>query len=576
MKNYTLTPLTTPFEEELNKSDIPFCEYPRPQFKRDSYICLNGEWDFAIKDKSEKPLGKINVPFAPQSRISGIGQDINHGATLIYSRNFILPDGFKKDRVILHFGACDQYTTVYVNDKEAGKNVGGYLPFSFDITEFLNDTENALRVEVTDPLDINLPYGKQTKKRGGMWYTPISGIWQTVWLESIPKNHIKDLRITPTLDSVTIEVKSTSSFKTLTLHLPSGPKKYNFTNDSITIKIPEPINWTPENPYLYHFTLSSGGDEVDSYFALRTITVEDTEDGKRLCLNGKPYFFHGLLDQGYYSDGIFLPATPKGFEYDILQMKNCGFNTLRKHIKMEPELFYYYCDKYGMIVFQDFINSGRYGFIIDTALPTLFLRKGVTHRATRRRKEAFFDCSEGIINTLYNHPCVCYYTIFNEGWGQFEADSCYKHFKSLDPTRIYDTTSGWFKEELSDVESEHIYFKPLTKFKFNGKRPLVISEFGGFSCIIKDHVANKQKNYGYSTYKEKEDFEEALLKLYRNEVIPLIKSKGLCATVLTQVSDIEDETNGLLTYDRQVLKVDAKKMKALADEILNAYDKAKK
>ncbi len=553
-----LVELTTPFEKDLDKN-LPFAAYPRPQLKRNSYLCLNGQWDFAVNGES---LGKITVPFPPESRISGIGRLTGKKDRLTYCRTFTLPEGFLKDRVLLHFGAADQYTEVFVNDRFIGKNIGGYLPFFFDITDFLQENENKLTVIVTDPQDLNLPYGKQRKKRGGMWYTTVSGIWQTVWLESVPENYVEKLQITPELDAVTIQVTGGAEEKTLTLE--SG-ECYRFTDHKIWIELKEPRLWSPEDPYLYRFTLKSGEDEVSSYFALRTVEAK----GDRLYLNGKPYFFHGLLDQGYFSDGLFLPATEKGFENDVLQMKACGFNMLRKHIKLEPELFYYYCDLHGMIVFQDMINSGYYSFLRDTAIPTVLTKKWRTRKAGAQREAEFFRHAKGMMENLYNHPSVCYYTIFNEGWGQFEADRVYRTLKPLDPTRIFDTTSGWFKETESDVESEHIYFKPI-KIK-GAERPTVLSEFGGYSCRVKDHTFNLDSNTGYHYFTEDpKAFEETLIALYDREIVPAIRA-GLCGAVLTQVSDIEDETNGLFTYDRAVLKVDPDAMTAMAGRLFDAF-----
>ena len=559
--------LKTPFEADLTEQ--PYTEYPRPQMQRESYLNLNGRWDLAVWRKGEtKQLGSILVPFPPEARISGIERWTKRDERLIYTRAFTLPEGFKKETVLLHFGAADQYAAIYLNDRLVGKNEGGYLPFSFDITDALTAGENLLRVEITDPMDLDLPYGKQRYKRGGMWYTPIAGIWQSVWLESLPAQPITDLKLTPTLTSIALEVEGGAEEKMLTL----DGKEYRFNGTTLTIEIEDPHLWTPEDPYLYEFTLESGADRIRSYFALRTIDIREINGASMLCLNGKPYFFHGLLDQGYYSDGIYLPATPQGYINDILKMKECGFNTLRKHIKMEPELFYYYCDKYGMIVFQDMINSGRYDFIVDTALPTLFLRKGISHRATNRRKERFLRIGEQMVKQLYNHPCVCYYTIFNEGWGQFEADGCYTYFKEMDPTHIYDTTSGWFKSQKSDVESDHIYFKPVRLKKVDG-RPMVLSEFGGYSCRLPDHPFNPHKNTGYSFFTDQpEKFEEQLIGLYDREILPAIE-QGLCASILTQLSDVEDETNGLLTYDRAILKVRHEPMQRLAERMREAFEK---
>ena len=555
--------LETDFEKDLG--EIPFSEYPRPQLKRDSYLCLNGKWNFKIDRKSKEIFsGEILVPFAVESRISGVFREVKKNDTLIYERKFSLDKDFVKKRVLLNFTACDQYTKVFLNDKEIGENIGGYLPFSFDITKDLVEGENSLRVEVKDPLDKDLPYGKQTNKQGGMWYTKISGIWGTVWLESVPENYIKAIKITPDLTGATIEVFGGEKKKTLEIE----GEIYEFSGDKYRLDIETPVLWTPENPHLYEFSISSGEDRVESYFGLRTVEVRD----KDILFNGKPKFFNGLLDQGYFSDGIFLPATPEGFKNDILKIKECGFNMLRKHIKLEPELFYYYCDKLGMFVFQDMINSGKYSFLIDTALPTVFLKKGIEHRASGFRRKEFEKTSRGIIENLYNHPSVVYYTIFNEGWGQFDADKYYKEFKNLDGTRIFDSTSGWFEKKLSDVKSEHIYFKPI-KLK-ESERPLVLSEFGGYSCRIENHCFNLDKTYGYRFFKDRAKFENALIELYENEVIPAI-DKGLCATVLTQVSDVEDETNGLLTYDRKVLKVNPERFKEISQKLKSRFENKK-
>ncbi len=556
--------LKTKYESDLAETKIPFSEYPRPQMKRNSYICLNGKWDFNIINKDTNVFSEgITIPFPPESRISGVERNIQKDDVLVYERNFSLPESFSDKRVILHFGACDQTAQVYVNENFIGENIGGYLPFSFDVTEYVKQ-ENHLKVIAKDPMDIELSYGKQTGKRGGMWYTKVSGIWQTVWLEAVPENYIQRIKITPDLNGIDIQVFGGEEEKTLVFE----GEEYIFKGESFRLDVKEPVCWTPDNPKLYEFALKSGEDKIESYFGLRTVDIREFNGKSYICLNEKPLFFHGLLDQGYFSDGIFLPATQKGFEDDVLQMKKCGFNMLRKHIKLEPDLFYYYCDKHGMIVFQDFINNGKYSFIIDTALPTVFLKKGISHKVTEKRKAEFEKTSFGIMDALYNHPSVVYYTIFNEGWGQYSADENYKLFKPYDPTRIFDTTSGWFKETFTDVESDHVYFKPI-KLKPKKDKPMVLSEFGGYSCKVEGHTFNLDENYGYRTYKTLAEFEEGIITLYETEVANAIEN-GLSAAVLTQVSDVEDETNGLLTYDREILKVAPEKMKKLSEKL---YDK---
>ena len=566
-------PVTASLSTDLGDSDTKWTDYPRPQMKRDSYLSLCGKWELSVRYDSEsvERLGEIEVPFAPESALSGIERKLGVAERYIYTKSFIIPSGFSKGKTLLHFGAVDQIAYVYLNGKFVGENVGGYLPFTFDITEFLCDGENVLTLEVEDSLDIELGYGKQTYKRGGMWYTAISGIWQPVWLEGVAENAISDMKITPDLRGVEIKTSGGEGQKHICVDLPDGKLELDYEGDSVRIDIPEPKLWTPEEPYLYNFVLSSGEDKIESYFALRTVSIGKRSGRSYILLNGEPYFFHGLLDQGYYSDGIYTPASPEGYRYDILKMKELGFNMLRKHIKIEPDIFYYYCDKYGMIVFQDMVNSGKYSFLIDTALPTVAFRSGITHGASKRRKEIFESSARRTADLLYNHPSVCYYTIFNEGWGQYDADRIYSEMKAYDPTRIWDATSGWFKQKKSDVESEHIYFKKV-KLKARADRPLVLSEFGGYSMRVDGHCFNLDKAYGYKTLADSESLNSAIEELYLGQILPEIEKNGLCATVLTQVSDVEDETNGMVTYDRQVIKPDTAVMATVAKELYARFE----
>ena len=568
IKKPRLLRLSTEYENELIESKIPYEEYPRPQMKRDSYMSLNGKWRFSVC-RGDKNIydGEIIVPFCPESYISGVNMEVGKKDLLIYERDIVLPDGFSRGRIILHIDACDQLTRVLINGKEAATHEGGYLPIELDVTEFLCDGVNKLRVEARDSMDTEYPYGKQTDKRGGMWYTKVSGIWQSVWLESVPVEHIKSIKLTPDLTGVDVEVVGGSDNKMIYF----DGKEYAFSGDRFRLDVDSPKLWTPEDPYLYDMEIVSGEDRIKTYFGLRTVSIVEKDGKSLIALNGRPYFCHGLLDQGYFSDGIFLPATPKGFVDDVISMKKCGFNMLRKHIKLEPQLFYYYCDKYGMLVFQDFINSGKYNFLIDTALPTVFLKKGVNHRATKKRREEFENTSQGIVEQVYNHPSVVYFTIFNEGWGQFDGDRYYDHFKAIDPTRIYDTASGWFKTDRSDVESEHVYFKPV-KLSAKAGRPIVLSEFGGYSCKIDGHSFNLDRTYGYRFFDDKKAFEDALCHLYESEIADAIDNAALSAAVLTQVSDVEDETNGLLTYDRRVLKVSAERLSRVSMDLISRFD----
>ncbi|MFA9465472.1 MAG: glycoside hydrolase family 2 protein [Velocimicrobium sp.] len=556
-------------KEGENLSDMPWQEYPRPQLKRESYVNLNGKWEFALsrceKIPDEFPM-QILVPFPPESILSGIHKRKKKREYLFYKKKVVLPPKFIKDKVLLHFGAVDQIATIYINGIKVMTHVGGYLPFSADITPYLKN-ENVIVVKVKDTLNRDLPYGKQKDKRGGMWYTPVSGIWQTVWIESVSSDYIRELKITPTLDSVRIQVDSLAKTKEILIKTEQGIIYKKFEENEITISIHQPKTWSPEQPYLYEFEMMVEGDRITSYFALRTLCIKKVNGISRLCLNGEPYFFHGLLDQGYFSDGIYLPADVKNYENDISTMKELGFNMLRKHIKVEPAMYYHLCDKLGMIVFQDMVNNGHYFFLRDTILPTIGLNRindSLLFR-TKTVKDNFRKFTKETIKVLYNVPSICYWTIFNEGWGQFESDKMYELVKQYDDSRFIDSTSGWFCQKKSDVDSKHIYFSPVAIKE--GSRPVVLSEFGGYSCKLPKYSYNLVKTYGYRFYNETGKFQEAIRDLYLKEVIAQ-KKKGLCASIYTQVSDVEDETNGLLTYDRRVLKVDKEEMQKIAKQML--------
>ena len=452
-----------------------------------------------------------------------------------------------------------------MNGQFLSTHKGGYEAFSVDITDVLKE-ENILEICVQDDLNNkSQPYGKQTLKRGGMWYTPVSGIWQTVWLESVPETYIRKLNIENRGASVTISTEPALDGKVTV----KGLGEFALSNGKVTIQPENPHFWSPEDPYLYEFSVEAGEDKVESYFALRTLEIRKIGKYQRLCLNGKPYFFHGLLDQGYWPDGLFTPASPKCYADDILAMKRLGFNTLRKHIKVEPEEFYYQCDKLGMIVFQDMVNNGGYNFLRDTALPTIGIQKlndKNMHREPATR-DAFLRGMEATVNQLKNHPCILYWTIFNEGWGQFDSDNVYHHLKALDDTRWIDSTSGWFRRKETDVDSRHVYFKPIRLRA--GEKPLVLSEFGGYSYKPEGHVFNTEKTYGYGKFVDATQFAAAVEKLYYEQVIPAAKT-GLCAAIYTQVSDVEDETNGLLSYDRKVKKLTQEQMRPIAGELQKA------
>ena len=568
MKSKHLIALQT---KEAERMDSLPTAYPRPTLVRDSFLSLDGLWDFSARPAGEEPSfhARIRVPFPPESALSGIGKVYPDGTVLTYRRSFSLPEGFFKGRVILHVGATDQCAEVTLNGVYLGKHEGGYLPFSFDITEALTAGENTLTVVATDHLDSHvLPYGKQRHARGGMWYTPVSGIWQTVWLESVPEIYIRSLTVRADERGAHIVADGVDEAMIL-VRTPEGILCEKMKNGTVDIRPEDPRLWSPEDPYLYRFELIAGEDRIHSYFACRSVTAGTVGGKPRLLLNGKPYFFHGLLDQGYFPDGIFTPAHPSLFERDIKAAKELGFNTLRKHIKIEPEIFYYDCDRLGMIVFQDMVNNGHYSFFRDTALPTVGFKRLSDKRRHRSpaARAAFLSAMEETVRACAKHPSVCYWTIFNEGWGQFCADEAYDKLKQLDSTRVIDSASGWFYAKRTDVESPHVYFKPV-RLKL-GQKPLILSEFGGYSHAVKGHVSNPDRIYGYRTFACRADFEKALLDLYRKEILPAVRA-GLSGAIYTQLTDVEDEVNGLLTYDRKVCKVDPAAMRELAKELLDA------
>ena len=537
--------------------------YPRPQLRRDSFLSLNGPWDFRVTkaDGAESFSGTIEVPCPPESEQSGVNRRIGADETMRYRRAFSLPEA-NGMRTILHFGAVDQHAEVFLNGVRLGEHAGGYLPFSFDVTEQIKP-ENELVVIARDPLDHAYPWGKQKQKNGGMWYTPFSGIWQTVWIERVPVRYVTALRLTPTLDAITIGIETNEPFEAARIEIetPSGVLTLETSEPSLTVPIPDPIRWTPETPHLYPLSVTVGDDTVRSYFALRTIGTGLKNGVPRLLLNGEPTFFHGVLDQGYWHDSLCLPPDDGGYERDILALKALGFNTIRKHIRVEPLPFYEACDRLGMLVIQDFVNNGDYRFFHDTLLPTLGMKKLPDRRQNRdpKTRGIFLDTAKETMAHLLNAPCVAGWTIFNEGWGQFDADAVYRALKPLDTTRFFDATSGWFHQSESDVQSEHVYFK---RFKPKpAQKPLLLSEFGGYV-----YSQNAGKRYGYRFFSDPASYRAALQRLYREEILPAVE-KGLCGAIYTQTSDVEQEQNGLLSYDRTLIKPDADEMRKIAEEL---------
>lgn len=560
--------LLTPYGEALDKQ-APLPEYPRPQLRRDSYLNLNGIWQYAITAADTLPAafsGNITVPFPVESCLSGVGRALKASEYLVYSRKFTVSADFLRNITLLHIGAADQLCEVFLNGVAVGSHAGGYLPFTFDVSAAVHTGENTLTVRVKDALDYTYPTGKQRQKRGGIWYTPVSGIWQTVWLESVNSGYIKGLKITPDIDRRCVDILIDSDADSFSVTITADKETVTAVNGGhrLTIPLPAMRLWSPETPFLYGLTVSSPDDTVSSYFAMRKFTV----NGDHFLLNNQPYFVNGLLDQGYFSDGIYTPAAYAAFRDDITAMKALGFNTLRKHIKIEPMLFYYYCDTVGMLVLQDMVNVGKYSFFKDTVLPFAGLRHHVPYRTVNAaQRKAFTAHALETVQLLYNCPSVVYYTIFNEGWGQFDGDGLYAQLKAADPTRVYDATSGWFWETRSDVDSEHIYFKPICVQHRN--RPVIVSECGGYSYSCPGHVFNTDKVFGYRKYTDPAAFEQDFIALYEQEILPQM-ANGLAGVIYTQVSDVEDETNGILTYDRRCCKLHADRILPLMQRVVAA------
>ncbi len=560
-----MTQLMTPRGEALKGT--PWDIYPRPQMRRDNYVNLNGDWDFTVSPTLGLPEHydrRILVPFSPESLLSGIGTHFPEGSWLYYRKQLFLP--LRDGRVLLHVGAADQELICYVNSKEIGRHEGGYESMTFDITEALAE-ENTLVLACRDDLRRqDYPYGKQTLHRGGMWYTPVSGIWQSVWAEYVPDIYVEKLTVRSCGYGVTVSIRPALAGTVRIPQLGDFPLE----NGQVTVVPKTPHLWCPEDPYLYDFTLEAGEDRIESYFAIRALDIQTVGGIPRLCLNGKPYFFHGLLDQGYWPEGLLTPPAPQCYEDDILAMKALGFNTLRKHIQVEPEEFYYQCDRLGMVVFQDMVNNGDYAYFRDTVAPTLGIQKRKDHKLHRDPlgRKRFLAGMQATVRQLESHPCICCWTIFNEGWGQFEGAKAYELLLSLDSTRFIDTTSGWFRCCPSQVESLHIYFGSWGKLKA-GSKPLILSEFGGYTYGAPGHLFDPEKSYGYRTFQELDSFRRALTALYRERILPAVP-KGLCAAIYTQVSDVEEEINGLLTYDRKFQKADPLEMQALAAQLQEA------
>jgi len=574
-----LVPLYTQWGENLDKT-CPLPEYPRPQMKRNSYLNLNGAWDYAITENDEEPAsydGQIIVPFSPESVLSGVNRTLLPHQTLWYRRSLTLPEGFVPDngRILLHFGAVDQEADVYLNGVHVKHHMGGYTAFSADLTDAITDV-NELVVRVHDGTDQSShSRGKQKTQRGGIWYTPQSGIWQTVWMEALPAVAAENLKIVPMFDESAVQITVFSPDDVQGMIELEGREIAFTANQPCIIPMPGFRAWTPDDPHLYPFTIKLGEDRVESYFAMRKTEVKaDAQGVKRLFLNNEPCFHNGLLDQGYWPDGLYTPPADDAMIFDIQTAKNLGYNMLRKHIKIEPMRWYYHCDRLGMLVWQDMMNGGgQYSFMtISTPLVTDIHRKDTNYKIFARedaqgRAEYEAELTE-MVQQLFNVPSIVLWVPFNEGWGQFDSERICKKLHAMDPTRPIDHVSGWHDQKIGDIKSLHVYFRPY-KFKQDKLgRAVVLSEFGGYNLRKDGHCFN-EIDFGYRKLPDESALWEAYRKLFENEILPAIP-KGLCATVYTQLTDVEDELNGILTYDRKVLKLPESELRELNRKVLSA------
>ncbi|MGN0538689.1 MAG: glycoside hydrolase family 2 protein [Candidatus Fimenecus sp.] len=566
--------LKTRWTDGVDKNN-PLPEYPRPQLERTEWMSLNGIYEYAIKSAgcewAEEFDGEIVVPFAVESMLSGVQKPLMPNQRLWYKKTFTIPDEMKNKHIILNFAAVDWQCKVFVNKALAGTHSGGYCSFSFDITSFLTDGENELIVCVYDPTEKGWQQrGKQVLNTHGFWYTATSGIWQSVWIEAVNECHITKLRMIPDIDEKLLKIKTFATDENCEVKVTVYDNGENISENTISldgeIKFDKIKLWSPESPFLYDLKLEllkdgKTVDTVKSYVGMRKYSIEKDKYGvPRFFLNNEPYFQRGLLDQGYWSDGGMTPPCDEAMIYDIQTMKRLGFNMLRKHIKVELDRWYYHCDRLGMLVWQDMVSGGEYiGTLVAGVLPLLHIKVNDSNYKTFKRTEKKWrddykrELNE-MLNQLFNHTSICCWVPFNEGWGQFDSAKIATSVKNFDPTRLVDHASGWYDHGAGDFNSMHKYVLPVHMPKTDN-RIFALTEFGGYSRIVSDHTWDERKSFGYMMYKYKDKLTAAYKKLHEKQIIPLI-DRGLSVTIYTQVSDVENEVNGILTYDREHIKMD--------------------
>lgn len=585
-------PLMTHWSEAVQPESV-WPEYPRPQLVRspETWLNLNGLWEFTIT-RREQPLpgtfqGHILLPFPIESALSGVMRSLEPDEWLWYHRTFTLPDAWEGRRILLHFGAVDWETSVWLNGSLVGVHRGGYVPFSFDLTPYLRRGEQDLLVRVWDPTDTYWQQrGKQVRQPRAFWYQRVSGIWQTVWLEAVPQDYLASLRILPDVDGQRVCLyptwvgKQPQVVKIRVLAQQSLVSEAHFTTEQRewVLAVPQPRLWSPETPFLYDLEVEAGEDRVRSYFGMRKFGLgKDAKGRTRVLLNDQPIFMYGPLDQGYWPDGLYTPPSEDAMRWELRFIKDLGCNMVRKHIKVELARYYYACDQMGLIVWQDMVSGGR--AVNDWLGMVLWLAFGVRRRDDRalwrfgraevESREDFRRELREMVDSLFNVVSIGVWVLFNEGWGQFEARAIAEWLKAYDPTRLVDHASGWYDQGGGDLLSLHQYVRRLKPQQPEEGRAVVLSEFGGYAFPVCGHMWEVGRGFGYRWFKTSQDLTAAYERLIDEQLIPWVR-QGLSAAVYTQTCDVEREMNGYLTYDRAIIKMDVERVRAAHQRLMAA------
>lgn len=576
--------ISTQWSEQVNPDNV-LPEYPRPIMERTEWKNLNGLWDYAIIEKGKHSPsvfdGKILVPFAVESSLSGVAKTVGAEKELVYRRSFDVPSSWKGKKVLLHFGAVDWKTDVWVNDVKVGSHTGGFTPFSFDITEALQGKNNTLLVKVWDPTDKGYqPRGKQVSRPEGIWYTPVTGIWQTVWLEPVSESYIQDLRITPDIDNSLLSlkalVKDATSKDLVEVKVFDGQQLVaqgkSINGECVQVAMPENAKlWSPESPFLYTLkvSLKQNGklvDEVSSYAAMRKYSSKRDANGiVRLELNNKPLFQFGPLDQGWWPDGLYTAPTDEALLYDIQKTKDFGFNMIRKHIKVEPARWYTYCDKLGIIVWQDMPSGDR-----NPEWQNRKYFEGTEMKRSAESEACYRKEWKEIMDALYSYPCIGTWIPFNEAWGQFKTPEIVEWTKQYDPTRLVNPASGGNHYTCGDMLDLHNYPAPEL-YLYDAQRATVLGEYGGIGWVVQGHIWEPDRNWGYIQFNSSKEVTDEYVK-YAEKLYDLIP-RGFSAAVYTQTTDVEVEVNGLMTYDRKVIKLDEKRVCEINRKLCESLNK---